>query len=157
MRTFKKVLITGIAGSGGSYLAEYIAGNHPEVEIHGISRWHSTLIDNLSEVKDKAKVHECDLNDLSSIIRSLEEVKPDVIFHLASHANVRTSFITPLSVINSRYSEWSGAATATSTGSPIMFSRIQDTDDCLIYSLNLEDNSRDVKYLKLPPTQPSTQ
>ena len=27
-----KVLITGIAGSGGSHLAEYIANNHPEVK-----------------------------------------------------------------------------------------------------------------------------
>ena len=32
-----KVLITGVAGSGGSYLAEYIANNHPEVEIHGLA------------------------------------------------------------------------------------------------------------------------
>ena len=28
-RQFKKILITGISGSGGSYLAEYIVNNHP--------------------------------------------------------------------------------------------------------------------------------
>mgnify|MGYP003960431537 CR=1 FL=1 len=39
-----KVLITGIAGSGGSYLAEYIANNHPEVEINGLAYSRSTRI-----------------------------------------------------------------------------------------------------------------
>ena len=52
----KKVLITGIAGSGGSYLAEYIVENHPDVEVHGIARWHSTTaFQNLSSIQDKIK------------------------------------------------------------------------------------------------------
>jgi len=100
-REFKKIIITGISGSGGSYLAEYIVNNYPEVEVHGISRWHSTSEkNNLINIADKITVHECDLNDLSSIIRILREVKPDGIFHLASHANVRASFITPLTVLS---------------------------------------------------------
>lgn len=100
MRNFRRVLITGITGSGGSYLAEYIINNHPHVKVFGMSRWHSTTaISNLSEVIKKVKVLECDLNDYSSILTTLKETRPDVIFHLASHANVRTSFITPLSVL----------------------------------------------------------
>lgn len=99
-RTFTTALITGITGSGGSYLADYIAEYHPEVAIHGASRWHSTTSGrNLTESGSKATVHECDLNDLSSVIAVLLRAKPDVIFHLASHANVRTSFITPLAVM----------------------------------------------------------
>ncbi|HUC92006.1 MAG TPA: GDP-mannose 4,6-dehydratase [Paenibacillus sp.] len=97
----RKVLITGIAGSGGSYLAEYIVNNHPEVEVHGVSRWHSTTTsDNLQDVRDQVIMHECDLTDFSSILTVLKNVRPDAIFHLASHANVRTSFATPLSVLN---------------------------------------------------------
>jgi len=46
------------------------------------------------------KVHECDLMDFSSILSTLEQSRPDVIFHLAAHANVRASFQTPLSVLN---------------------------------------------------------
>ena len=30
MRTFKRAIITGISGSGGSFLAEYIIKNQPE-------------------------------------------------------------------------------------------------------------------------------
>lgn len=100
-RKIKKAMITGISGSGGSYLAEYIVENHPEVAVHGISRWHSTSDkDNLKNIRDKIVLHECDLNDLSSVVLTLKKVKPDGIFHLASHANVRASFITPLAVLN---------------------------------------------------------
>lgn len=100
-RIIKKVLITGITGSGGSYLAEYIVENHPEVEVHGISRWHSTSSNkNLAKSINKIFLHECDLMDFSSVFNVLKKVQPDAIFHLASHANVRTSFITPLTVLN---------------------------------------------------------
>ncbi|MBI2639318.1 MAG: GDP-mannose 4,6-dehydratase [Candidatus Sungbacteria bacterium] len=94
-RKFKKILITGIGGSGGSYLAEYIVENYPEVEVHGIARWHSTARDNLSAVASRVKVHEADLTDFASTFAVLKEVNPDGIFHLASHANVRASFVTP--------------------------------------------------------------
>lgn len=97
----KRVLITGITGSGGSYLAEYIDQNHPEVAIHGIARWHSTTAsDNLSHIKDRVIVHECDLNDFGSVFEALEKTKPDAIFHLASHANVKASFATPSAVLS---------------------------------------------------------
>ena len=38
MSTIKSALITGIGGSGGSYLAEYIVEHHPEVRVHGFAR-----------------------------------------------------------------------------------------------------------------------
>lgn len=99
-RKFDKVLITGVTGSGGSYLADYIVNNHPEVQVHGICRWHSTsTFRNIESIKDKITVHECDLLDFSSIIRVLKKVRPDAIFHLASHANVRASFDTPVAVL----------------------------------------------------------
>ena len=73
MRNFKRVLITGISGSGGSYLAERILNRFPEISIHGISRWHSTTtVNNLRKIKDKISIYECDLCDLSSVIRTFE-------------------------------------------------------------------------------------
>jgi len=96
----KRVLITGIAGSGGSYLAEYVASNHSKVEIHGAGRWHSTTsLSNLKNIQNRINLHECDLLDFSSVIQTLEKSKPDIVFHLAAHANVRASFRTPLSVL----------------------------------------------------------
>jgi GDPmannose 4,6-dehydratase/GDP-4-dehydro-6-deoxy-D-mannose reductase len=98
---FRRALITGISGSGGSYLAEYIAERHPAVEIHGLSRWHSTAAaGNLARVADRVRLHECDLRDFSSVLAALRAAEPDVVFHLASHANVRASFTTPLAVLD---------------------------------------------------------
>ena len=100
-RTINRALITGIAGSGGSYLAEYIAENHPDVELHGISRWHSTTTPkNREAIGDKVTVHEGDLTEFGSVLHILKTVRPDAIFHLAAHANVRVSFITPNTVLS---------------------------------------------------------
>jgi GDP-4-dehydro-6-deoxy-D-mannose reductase len=99
-KEFSRALITGITGSGGSYLAEYIVASQPEVEVHGISRWHSTTsVDNLRAIADQVTVHECDLTDFSSLFSTVQAVRPDVVFHIASHANVRASFTTPLAVV----------------------------------------------------------
>lgn len=95
-----KVLITGIAGSGGSYLAQYLVQHQPQVEVHGISRWHSTTSNNnLKGFQSKLVMHDCDLNDLSATIRALKAAKPDYIFHLAAHANVHVCFTNPIAVL----------------------------------------------------------
>jgi GDP-4-dehydro-6-deoxy-D-mannose reductase len=99
-RTIRTALITGVSGSGGSYLAEYIANEQPSVALHGVSRWHSTTTtDNLAAIRDRITVHEVDLTDFAAVYSVLKTVKPDAIFHLASHANVRASFQTPNAVL----------------------------------------------------------
>jgi len=100
-RQFRRILITGIAGSGGSYLAEYIVQNHPDVAVHGLARWHSTTTtDNLAAICNKITIHECDLMDLGSVLTAVRDAQPDAVFHLAAHANVRASFITPHAVLS---------------------------------------------------------
>lgn len=95
----RRVLITGISGSGGSYLADYVVENHPEVEVHGLSRWR-TASRQPRGTSERVRMHECDLTDLSSVLRALGTARPDAVFHLASHANVRASFDTPLAVLD---------------------------------------------------------
>jgi GDP-mannose 4,6-dehydratase len=100
-RSVQRILITGIAGSGGSYLAEYVLQHHPQVEVFGFNRWHSTTgTDNLTLIRHRVKTFEVDLSDLASIFPALDQVRPDAIFHLAAHANVRASFITPNAVLS---------------------------------------------------------
>ncbi|MHB8731898.1 MAG: GDP-mannose 4,6-dehydratase [bacterium] len=90
----RRALITGVTGSGGSYLAEYILNTQPGVEIHGIARWHSA--DRYRDLfAGRVTVHECDLMDFGAVLSVLERTKPDGIFHLAALANVRGSFDTP--------------------------------------------------------------
>lgn len=81
-------------------MAEYIVNNHPEVHVHGISRWHSTSVDNnLKDIRSKITMHEADMTDMASLISVLKKVKPDAIFNLAAYANVLTSFKTPTAVM----------------------------------------------------------
>jgi GDP-mannose 4,6-dehydratase len=96
--TISRVLITGIAGSAGSYLAEYIGEHQPQVEIHGLAGFR-TRRENLEGVKDKVCVHDGDLMDFPSLLAILERVKPDGIFHLAAYANVRASFTAPSTIL----------------------------------------------------------
>ena len=100
MSGIRSALITGIGGSGGSYLAEYIAENQPQVQLHGFARWHSTTQENLAALKGKVTLHEVDLNDFGSVLEGMQKARPDAIFHLAAHANVRASFITPQAVLS---------------------------------------------------------
>ncbi|MDE2490873.1 MAG: GDP-mannose 4,6-dehydratase [Elusimicrobia bacterium] len=95
----RRVLITGVTGSGGSYLAEHILRHHGDVEVHGFSRWHSTT-QNAGRADRRAIVHECDLLDFGSVFAALKAARPDAIFHLAAHANVRASFQTPDAVLS---------------------------------------------------------
>ncbi len=94
-----RVLITGITGFVGSHLVEYILAKHPQTEIFGIKRWRSPK-DNIRHVLDKVTLFDCDLRDLSSLIRVFGGVKPDVIFHLAAQSFVTTSYTAPVDTLD---------------------------------------------------------
>lgn len=97
IRNFKKILITGVSGSGGSYLAEYILKNHKKVKVYGIYRKANQ--NNLKNIKSKSKLFKCDLNNYSRVKKLINKIKPDVIFHLASNADVKQSFIKPYEIV----------------------------------------------------------
>ncbi len=93
-----RVLITGITGFVGSHLAEYILAEHPEVEVFGTKRWRSPK-DNIRTAEHRVTLHDCDLRDLSSLISVLDEVKPEIIFHLAAQSYVATSYRAPVDTV----------------------------------------------------------
>ncbi|MBI2251435.1 MAG: GDP-mannose 4,6-dehydratase [Armatimonadetes bacterium] len=89
-----RVLITGITGFVGSYLAEYFLENYPKNKIYGTLRWRSRL-ENIEHIKRKINLIECDLKDANSVSKMIEEVVPDYIFHLAAQSFVPTSWHAP--------------------------------------------------------------
>jgi GDP-4-dehydro-6-deoxy-D-mannose reductase len=89
-----KVLIMGITGFAGTAMHNFLA-NTKGVDLYGTFR--NSTKSNLN-VFLKAKLLECDVNDLGSIERVLKEVLPDVIFHFASYVSVATSFKNPLPI-----------------------------------------------------------
>jgi len=94
-----RALITGITGFVGSHLVDYILANHSEVDIYGLVRWRSPM-ENLEHVPaEKLNLYYGDLVDLGSMVRMLEEIKPDFIFHLAAQSYVPTSFDAPVDTL----------------------------------------------------------
>lgn len=93
----KKVLITGITGQDGSYLAELLV--EKGYEVHGIIRRASSFnterIDNALANTDKIHLHYGDLTDSSNLIRLVKEIQPDEIYNLGAMSHVAVSFESP--------------------------------------------------------------
>ena len=70
MRSFKRVLITGIIFSEELFSRKT---SNTQLSIHGRPRWHSTTTNNnLRKIQDKVAIYECDLCDLSSVTRNIK-------------------------------------------------------------------------------------
>ena len=103
----KKALITGITGQDGSYLAEFLI--EKGYQVHGIKRrtslFNTDRIDHLyqdpHEKNRKLILHHGDMTDSSSLIRILQDVKPDEIYNLAAQSHVAVSFEEPEYTANS--------------------------------------------------------
>lgn len=97
----KRALITGITGQDGAYLAEFLLKKG--YEVHGIKRraslFNTARIDHLfHDVHESGLpfyLHYGDLTDSVSLIRVIEETKPDEIYNLGAQSHVQVSFDQP--------------------------------------------------------------
>lgn len=100
----KKALITGITGMVGSHLADYLL-EETGWEICGLVRWNDRL-DNIEHLlgkinnNDRIRLVYGDINDLSSLLTAIADVKPDYVFHLAAQSYPKTSFDSPLETLD---------------------------------------------------------
>ena len=96
-----KALITGINGQDGSYLSEFLL--EKGYEVYGILKRNSVSENQtyrLNGVYSELKLFYGDMTDLSSLIRVIEEVRPDEIYNLAAQSHVRISFDQPIYTAN---------------------------------------------------------
>ncbi len=103
-RVFNNCFITGVTGSGGSYLAENIFLKDKRIKISGSYRSKRGYYKLLKKNVKNIKLYRLDLRKYNSIYRLLKKVKPDVIFHFASNADVRGSFDNPISFVENNNS-----------------------------------------------------
>ncbi len=91
----KKVLITGITGQDGSYLADFLL--EKDYEVFGMVRRSSMeKFDRIEHIKDKIHIRQADLLDQFSLIKLVDEIKPDEIYNLAAMSFVPTSWNQPV-------------------------------------------------------------
>lgn len=99
-----RALITGVTGMVGSHLADFLLEN-TDWDVYGVCRWRSPL-DNVSHLldrvnrKDRVYFEYADLNDAVSLVKVMEKVRPDYIFHLAAQSYPLTSFDAPVDTLN---------------------------------------------------------
>ena len=136
----KKALITGISGQDGSYLAEFLLSK--EYEVHGLVR-RVALEDEthrlwrLRNFKDKITLHSGSLESYASLVKIIEKIKPDEIYHLAAQSYVSYSFEDEFSTINtnvngthyvlSAVKEFSKKSKFYFAGSSEMFGKVEET------------------------------
>ena len=97
----KVALITGVTGQDGAYLAEFLLNKG--YQVHGIKRRSSSLnterIDHLYQDPHEPNrnffLHYGDLSDSMSLVRIIEDIKPDEIYNLGAQSHVAVSFESP--------------------------------------------------------------
>lgn len=92
----RRVLILGITGQDGSYLADLLL--EKGCEVHGLVRHSSSYPDNLWRIEhalDRLTLHSGDLTDPASVYRIIDEVRPAELYNEADQDHVGTSYATP--------------------------------------------------------------
>jgi GDPmannose 4,6-dehydratase len=95
----KRALITGITGQDGAYLAQFLLDKG--YEVHGAVRRssHGGVADHRLRwlgVGSSVQLHDFDLLDLPSLIRLVDEIRPDELYNLAAQSFVAASWRQPI-------------------------------------------------------------
>lgn len=96
----KTALITGVTGQDGAYLSQLLLSKG--YKVFGLIRsYGSTNIFKLGYlgIADAVELLECDLLDLSQVIKILDTVKPDEVYNLAAQSSVSLSFQQPIGTV----------------------------------------------------------
>ena len=103
MGKIKKALITGITGQDGSYLSEYLLKK--KYKVYGIVR-RVALEDEahrlwrIKHLLKKINLSSASLESYASIVKIIQKIKPDEIYHLGAQSYVAYSFEDEFSTIN---------------------------------------------------------
>jgi GDPmannose 4,6-dehydratase len=93
----KKVLITGLTGQDGSYMAEHLLAM-PDIEVYGMVRRTAQIHDtNFRHLlgNPRLKIVRGDLSDGTSLATLVKEIKPDYFINLAAQSFVADSWLIP--------------------------------------------------------------
>jgi GDPmannose 4,6-dehydratase len=90
----KKVLITGITGQDGSYLAEFLL--EKGYQVYGMVRRTSTIhYPRIRHIQDDLELIQGDLGDQTSLNRAIADIQPDEVYNLGAQSFVPTSWNQP--------------------------------------------------------------
>ena len=100
----KKVLITGIMGQDGAYLAKFLLSK--KYKVYGAYRRNSNYENNRLRklgIENKVELIDMEINEFTSVNYTINKIKPDEIYNLAAMSFVGSSFDQPLYTINTNF------------------------------------------------------
>ena len=99
----KSALITGKTGQDGSYLAEFLLKKN--YEVHGVVR-RVALEDKthrfwrIQDILNEIKLHSASLESYASIIKIIQRIQPNEIYHLGAQSYIDYAFKDEFSTLN---------------------------------------------------------
>ncbi len=95
MAAKKTALITGITGQDGSYLAELLLKKGYTVA-GTVRKTSNVRYDNIGHIQDELVLVQADLVDPISLRETMQKIKPDEVYNLASQSHPAESFRQPI-------------------------------------------------------------
>jgi CDP-glucose 4,6-dehydratase len=92
----KRVLVTGHTGFKGSWLALWLDSLGARVTGIGLAPHTQPSLFELARLSTRVDDRRCDIRDRQALDRTVAEVRPDFVFHLAAQALVRASYASPV-------------------------------------------------------------
>jgi len=128
----KNVLITGVNGFAGSYLAEELLNN--DANVFGLIRRRAdgSKAKNLVTrgIDDKVNLLEGDLTDITSLADAFDHAQPEFVFHLAAQSFVERSFHNSMETQN---------INCIGTANLLEAARIKDSDAKIVFAGSSEE------------------
>jgi len=86
----QKCLITGVEGFIGSHLADLLV--QKGIPVYGMVYGDTR---NIEHLKDKIAFFECDMKERERVEEMIDQIRPDIVFHLAAQSFVTVSWEDP--------------------------------------------------------------
>ena len=99
----KKALITGITGQDGSYLSDFLIKK--KYKVHGLIRRVAAedkthRLWRLKHILHKITLHSASLESYASIVKIIQMLKPDEVYHLGAQSYIDYAFKDEFSTLN---------------------------------------------------------
>ena len=136
----KTALITGVTGQDGSYLAEFLLNKN--YKVHGLVRRVALEDENhrlwrLRHILNRIVLHPASLESYASLVKIIQKIKPNEVYHLGAQSYVDYSFKDEFSTLNtningthyilSALKEFSPKTKFYFAGSSEMFGKVKET------------------------------
>ena len=102
----RRVLLTGHTGFKGSWLTLWLHRLGAQVTGIALAPAGETTLYELAGIDDICDSHYIDIRNANALASQIRQSRPEIVFHLAAQALVRTAYEDPLETYAAKVSQW---------------------------------------------------